>query len=1678
MAAGTWNQGELEKRVTKIDLENYPTIEFRDTSLISDGIFDVVDFPKRFTAGKNLIKIRANNSNTLVKNSKIHFEILDFNGDPIYYEPLNYLEHDGTRVIAIYIFPGKTAPGIGRVYIAGRTRFDLDNGNVIPTSKNWQDVNYINNPNILWSRAIAIAPENSKNNTEIIFTRPYPKAIVRERVNRYFQPINLTDVAVDKPGTGTVTLKAIPATTAPPKISSPIFKEEKANYEGAASAKTPMKSVGKQVVIIPEVKKFKTSPTDEAANKKGQPVEVESAEIVTISTFSRLETNGFALSSSMEGGTITIVNPNVDLLQGNSLIDANGRLIPNSQVTTDWAAVTSYELGDTAIQLSGSYTFVIDKILSSTKANVFQTKGFKNTEENTFGAFSFITNGAQSQHEIKDINATSNFTCSFVLPFVLSETQQSQSFAEIVLSNIEPATGDVHKIQTLYKPSGQFGDFIDAGSVEVEQVEILEDVTSYESIQSIGMVYNRIGFFTDLNDFNKYWETANGFVTPEVALTAAYKPDVLLDGIELTPDSAFDSTSNRFGYLHLKSEYHPIAYENTRYELTLNATAEDTVSTDLNIKYPRLDVYISGSSNTIETNSEYINQYKVSNLDIPVNEFNLGTRISTIELTPGQSFDDVPILLYFKNLKEQDIDVYFVVRRGKWAFSNLSLKSDKQTGFSPNFTRINTRIPSEFLETPLTFKFRYFDIGNNKAQAETSVFPVTFYGDNLVIDGDNNLLNGSVYIGNTIGSGIELAGVNSGFIRSIGYEGFKSASRTDQPGGFMLYTGSVLPDAPDNYAGVGIEIVQDSSSYFKFDTTNGIDIRTKKFFIGTEDSQFVSGSNNNVEISSSNFHLKPDGGLVIGGDTVIKADLSVDQLFLPAGTDADDARAYIDSNGVAKFSGDAGGAYKVVFNGNGTSTIGSWIINDASLSGGSGGTTIALTPGSGIHMGDATFGSAPFSVTNAGVLKASSGTVGGWTLASDRITGGDMIIRENGTIESAGFQTNVPGSGFRLTAASGGFLEVENARIRGTLSTAVFEKETVNAVGGQLYVANSTVLTASIENPNGSYSSTDTTMSVVNVSGFTDGEILSAKKVSDTGFQTEYLKVNSASRNDPSSDINLSGKIFVTRAYGHGVAGDSGSLGGAPGGSQTYTGSQVIVSTGKIGTGYIRLNANPNDQATPYMQIVERTGNGIYDLDLKAQLGDLSGITDNINGTDVSGFGLYTDNAFLKGGIIATYGSIGTLNIGSESISIGAGAHDDENTAFFVSGGGEFSLGDQLVWDGTNLTVRGSITITNPQPGFVTPAQTGSITDGFVSNDATSSLLSSDDTGSFLTPDDTGSLLTAAATESLENPATYQFGGTDGFTLGTHTVSTGLNMNADFLGYFDSTTPKTFMSSSGDFYLGGTGGAFKWDESEGSLLVSGSNVTLFTPQFFLGTLGTQFVSGSNGNLEISSSGFHLTTAGDLTASNADFDGYAVARALREKVITINASNMHLYIIRTQGSEALDGTFAYKGVVVDNLTTFTSTLVLDGSRGGEIVSHVILDLDLLMEDLPVNPVQEQCSMPGFGADPICTNRVTANGAGTEYTNGYYTRAMNTSGTETSFPDTLTMSTGKYAGALRYIIGPPAVGGAVKTPVTISTSATANVEFYMPLEPVAGDTGFGSIATGLREFESTSQIFERD
>ena len=493
-------------------------------------------------------------------------------------------------------------------------------------------------------------------------------------------------------------------------------------------------------------------------------------------------------------------------------------------------------------------------------------------------------------------------------------------------------------------------------------------------------------------------------------------------------------------------------------------------------------------------------------------------------------------------------------------------------------------IPSEHLEDPKRIKVQYLNSAGEISRTETITEPYNFEGGNYYFGGRKNLISGSMFISNTLDSGIELGGISSGFIRSVGFEGQTSASLGKGPGGFIIYSGSGnLQVGEDVLNGVGLQLIGDNDNrHLIFTTAEGglLDVKTDKFFIGTTGTQFISGSDGNIEISSSLFHLDPQNNLlVIGADAVINADLTVNNLRTPA------------------------------------------LINGV----------------------QSTRANSSSSIDSDGFARFVSASIGGWDISTGSIEGGNLIMKPEGILQTRDFATGV--KGWKISSEGNGTAEFENVRIRGTMRTTTFEKESVNAVGGQLWVANSTTIT-------GSVAIADTTMSVKNAKGFESGEILIAKKVDGTGFQTEYILVNSSSvdGNQSNEDENY-GRIYVTRGYGSGSSGDF--VGDVASASQLYEDGQVVVSTGKVGTGYIKLNANPSDTATPFMDIVERTGSDIYDVTLAARLGDLSGLagSDYVFGNSTPGYGLATNNVFLQGGIKATFGEIGGFGITSTTIS-------------------------------------------------------------------------------------------------------------------------------------------------------------------------------------------------------------------------------------------------------------------------------------------------------------------------------------------------------------------------------------------------------------------------------------------
>ena len=214
-----------------------------------------------------------------------------------------------------------------------------------------------------------------------------------------------------------------------------------------------------------------------------------------------------------------------------------------------------------------------------------------------------------------------------------------------------------------------------------------------------------------------------------------------------------------------------------------------------------------------------------------------------------------------------------------------------------------------------------------------------------------------------------------------------------------------------------------------------VTIETPKFFMGGTQ-QFLSGSGGNLEISSSGFHLTPQG------------DVSASNILL----------------------GDKGLGDFLEFN-SGVLTVQGEVFAKS-----------INTP--------ATAAVPSASITSDGFAKFVSASVGGWTVNESQIRGGNLILGKEGFIRSTDYISDQ--SGFIITAQENGYAEFENIKVRGTLATTTFEKESVNAIGGQLFVANSTAITGS-----GGVAAevTATSMSVVNATGFTAGEVLLIKKV-------------------------------------------------------------------------------------------------------------------------------------------------------------------------------------------------------------------------------------------------------------------------------------------------------------------------------------------------------------------------------------------------------------------------------------------------------------------------------------------------------------------------------------------------------------------------------------------------------
>jgi len=473
------------------------------------------------------------------------------------------------------------------------------------------------------------------------------------------------------------------------------------------------------------------------------------------------------------------------------------------------------------------YTSTIKKILNPTTALL-------DTEYIAFSSQSI------SSHKYDSFDASS-FSLYYEQSPTYIETQNSESFAYIQVKDLEPATGDVSRIKVFTNNNGTVGTWELINDVELEETEIF--------VPSTASLYpdKSIGIFATQSIVNTYWEgiSYNG-VTTAIAPTLTWTTASIENGMLITNAINLDASSS-VSIAQIKSAYAGVFLENSSYKVTLDAIGTQSGSTQ-----PTLAIYLSGSS-FYQDPTDFFNQTFSKKL---------GKRIGQLTVNgTTQRFDDQ--IFNFNSDYTGTGTLLLVVESGTWTVSDIHVTSDNDPGYSPNYTRIKSFVTTTHkINNQISFKVEYYNVNGEKSKQTSYVYNKDWEGGNRYIDGNYSMLTGSLYVADSLESGIGISGYpNSGFVRSLGYEGFTSGFP-----GFLLWSGSALPGQNTKgnvpYSGVGLELYANTSSYFRYSTADSeIDVRTDKFFFGNPATSFISGSNGIISISSSNFVLSPQGNV-------------------------------------------------------------------------------------------------------------------------------------------------------------------------------------------------------------------------------------------------------------------------------------------------------------------------------------------------------------------------------------------------------------------------------------------------------------------------------------------------------------------------------------------------------------------------------------------------------------------------------------------------------------------------------------------------------------------------------------------------------------------------------------------------------------------------------------------------
>jgi hypothetical protein len=278
------------------------------------------------------------------------------------------------------------------------------------------------------------------------------------------------------------------------------------------------------------------------------------------------------------------------------------------------------------------------------------------------------------------------------------------------------------------------------------------------------------------------------------------------------------------------------------------------------------------------------------------------------------------------------------------------------------------------------------------------------------------------------------------------------------------------------------------------------------------------------------------------------------------------------------------------------------------------------------------------------------------------------------TIDAAGkigrnYLSGAFGSGYIIDPDNNGgrsHMEVDSLRVRGTLSAHIFEKEKVRAANGFVLFTSSTTLSDDVTTP-GTVGSSNSFTFYVKDNVFTTGDLVWYKDID----QSAGLDVYSVQMTIDSigASVTRNGQtVYPVTAWVNNGSGTDVTMKG--GGTVVRTGN--TTDAGRQGSVFIDTEST----SAPFIDIYDGVSSWAEFQDaskLKARIGNLDGVSHNV--LNPSGYGIYTENGYFDGEIVAQTGEIvGELVVGSTAY-IGPDTIYDDHA---------FQTSEQSAWMGDN----------------------------------------------------------------------------------------------------------------------------------------------------------------------------------------------------------------------------------------------------------------------------------------------------------------------------------------------------------------------------------------------------------